>query len=608
MDCCSGRMVRSPGPIRPVLAALLALLVVLGQGAMAANTPVIQAPAPAARFALSANSLGTDLIKGAAQPTPPLTNERSAVSAGSFSVGKVHVLGVPVIAVAVPVLKGSQGLDAQARAALIEANLQLLYAPEVFCNQTERLSEGLLAQRAPGHSEAACQSDPWGISGDPNALRIVTRIGEGGQPVLEAEVPGRSQPLPLLTVTDADARVHGLPAPELAQRWARLLQQRLQQARRELEPGRVFVRLRQLALLEALVFAVLVLLVWCWTRTRRWLKSLLDVQLDHPSSALQLRLQLVMVLRRGLFLSVLVGVMVMVALAVMAVPGQLTLGLTLLLQPGRALLKVVAIGLVMLASRMLVALLLRQWATDARVPVVERARREQRYRSLHHILNRLIELAGIVVVAIWIVADVPGVRALSSQVLLVGGALLGALAIVFQGLLRDFVAGLVVFLEDRYAIGDWIEVDRDEGEVLDVGILSTQLRTLDQRVVVVQHSAAQRVVNHTKIRSGCVVRVTLAHPVASVPAALAVVQQVLDDLAADASWGPELLEPPRLLGVQDLLPSGVVLSMQLVTMAGTQWRVRRELLRRIAEALQSAGIALAHWPELPAPASPTPGS
>ena len=589
-------MVPAPRLLRVLLAVVLALLVAVAQGAVAA-VPT-----------LSATSLGTDLIKGATQPSPPLSSERSAVSAGSFSVSKVHVLGVPVIAVAVPVLKGSQGLDAQVRARLIEANLQLLYAPEVFCNQTERLSEALLAQQAPGSAEAACQNDPWGISGDPASLRITTRLGEGGQPVLEAVVPGRVQPLPLLTVTDADARVHGLPAPELAERWANLLQQRLQQARRELEPGSVFGRLRRLALLEALVFAVLVLLVWCWTRTRRWLKSLLDVQLDHPSSVLQLRLQLVMVLRRALFLSVLVGVMVMVALAVMAVPGQLTLGLTLLLQPGRALLKVMAIGLVMLAGRMLVALLLRQWATDARVPLAERARREQRYRSLHHILNRLLELAAIVVVAIWIVADVPGVRALSSQVLLVGGALLGALAIVFQGLLRDFVAGLVVLLEDRYAIGDWIEVDGDEGEVLDVDILSTQLRTLDQRVVVVQHSAAQRLVNHTKIRSGCVVRITLAHPVHAIPEALAAVQHVLDALAADGEWGPLLLEPPRLLGVQDLLPAGVVLSMQLVTVAGAQWRLRRALLRRIAEALQTAGIPLAHWPELPLPGHSTPGS
>lgn len=599
MGCCLAAMVLLRGPIRCLIVGLLALLLALAGVAAPLPAPVPVPTAPSALPSLSATGLGTDLLKGATQPPSPLSSERSAVSAGSFSVGKVHVLGVPVLAVAVPVLKGSQGLDAQARARLIEANLQLLYAPEVFCNQTERISEALLAQRAEAPLESACQFDPWGISGDPAALRIVTRIGEGGQPVLEAEVPGRSQPLPLLTVTDADARVHGVAAPVLARRWAQRLEQRLLQARRELEPGSLFARLQRLVLLEALVFGVLLLLVWGWTRTRRWLKTLLDVQLARPSAALQLRLQLVMVLRRGLFLAVLVGVIAMVALAVMAVPGQLTLGLTLLLQPGRALLKVLAIGLVMLASRMLVALLLRQWATDARVPVAERARREQRYRSLHHILNRLIELAAIGVVAIWIVVDLPGVRALSSQVLLVGGALLGALAIVFQGLLRDFVAGLVVLLEDRYAIGDWIEVNGDEGEVLDVDILSTQLRTLDQRVVVVQHAAAQRLVNHTKIRSGSVVRVTLAHPVASIPHALAVVQQVLDGLAADPGWGPQLLEPPRLLGVQDLLPTGVVLSMQLITVAGEQWRLRRELLRRTAEALHGAAIPLAHWPEWP---------
>ena len=582
------------------------LVVALLLGLVLGLLPAAGAPGPG--LSLGSTSLGSDLIKGVTKSPEVLSDERSAVSAGSFSVGKVRVLGVPVIAVAVPVLKGSEGLDAQARARLIEGNLRLLYAPEVFCSQTEQLSEFLMEQQTPGSSAGVCRGDPWEIGADPNALRITTRLSDNGQPVLEALLPGRDKSLPLLTVTDADAQLHGLPPAQLAERWADLLQRRVRHARSELEPGSVFARLRRLVLLEALVFAVLVLLVWSWSRTRCWLKRLLEEQLDHPSSALNVRLQLVMVLRRGLFLSVLVGVMVMVALAVMAVPGQLTLGLTLLQQPGRALLKVIAIGLVLVASRMLVALLLRQWATDAQVPLEERARREQRYRSLHHILNRLIELAGIVIVAIWIVMDVPGVRGLSSQVLLVGGAVLGALAIVFQGLLRDFVAGLVVLLEDRYAIGDWIEIDGEQGEVLDVGVLSTQLRTLDQRVVVVQHSAAQQVVNHTKIRSGTVVRITLAHPVRSIPEALGVVQTVLDGLVADPAWGPQLLEAPRLLGVQDLLPTGVVLSMQLITVAGTQWRVRRELLRRIADALQAAAIPLAHLPELALAAQPTAGS
>ncbi len=584
-----------------VVALLLGLLLAAGPHALAAGSG-------GAGLSLSSTSLGSDLIKGVTKSPEVLSDERSAVSAGSFSVGKVRVLGVPVIAVAVPVLKGSEGLDAQARARLIEGNLRLLYAPEVFCSQTEQLSELLLEQQSPGSAAGVCRSDPWGIGNDASALRITTRLSDNGQPVLEALLPGRDKSLPLLTVTDADAQLHGRPPVQLAERWADLLQRRLRHARSELEPGSVFARLRRLVLLEALVFAVLVLLVWSWSRTRCWLKRLLEEQLDHPSSALNLRVQLVMVLRRGLFLSVLVGVMVMVALAVMAVPGQLTLGLTLLQQPGRALLKVIAIGLVLVASRMLVALLLRQWATDAQVPLEERARREQRYRSLHHILNRLIELAGIVIVALWILVDVPGVRGLSSQVLLVGGALLGALAIVFQGLLRDFVAGLVVLLEDRYAIGDWIELDGEEGDVLDVGVLSSQLRTLDQRVVVVQHSAAQQVVNHTKIRSGTVVRVSLAHPVRSIPEALGVVQSVLDGLLADPAWGPLLLEPPQLLGVQDLLPSGVVLSMQLITEAGCQWRVRRELLRRVADALQASAIPLAHWPELAFTAQSTAGS
>ena len=59
------------------------------------------------------------------------------------------------------------------------------------------------------------------------------------------------------------------------------------------------------------------------------------------------------------------------------------------------------------------------------------------------------------------------------SLLLAGGALLSALAFVFQVLLRDVSAALVMLLENRYAIGDWIEVGGIEREVVEMGLFST---------------------------------------------------------------------------------------------------------------------------------------
>lgn len=141
--------------------------------------------------------------------------------------------------------------------------------------------------------------------------------------------------------------------------------------------------------------------------------------------------------------------------------------------------------------------------------LAERWRRDQRYRSLLVVLQRLANLLGAAIGAAWIVVGIPLLSELSSNALLAGGAVLGALALVFQGMLRDFIAGLVALVDDRYAIGDLVEIGGLQGEVLDVGVLSTEVRTVDQKVVVMPNSGCDRIVNHTKQRSGA--EVTLLH-------------------------------------------------------------------------------------------------
>jgi small conductance mechanosensitive channel len=162
------------------------------------------------------------------------------------------------------------------------------------------------------------------------------------------------------------------------------------------------------------------------------------------------------------------------------------------------------------------------------------------------VLRRLVNLACLLLFALWTVLGIPVLRDLSSNAVLASGAVLGALALVFQGLLRDFVAGLVLLLDDRYAIGDVVEIGGRTGEVVDVGVLSTELR------------------------SGAEVTLLLPRSIADLPGALALISDELAAFGADPRWAPKLLEPPRLLGIE----------------AGQQGEARRALLGRLVERLQ----------------------
>ncbi|MBW4529691.1 MAG: mechanosensitive ion channel family protein [Aphanothece saxicola GSE-SYN-MK-01-06B] len=536
-----------------------------------------------------------------ASAAPVSPDDRNAVvAAGSFELAKVRILGVPAITVASPVV-GSQGdaPNAQRRAEVIEGNLRLLYNPEHLCSESEQIAEWVLI-RVLGGSGGACEPSPLqGVTGSaPERLVVERRQLPGGDVVLEARVPERSEPLPLLTVTRADASLNGISAMDLGERWQQRLQSRLRHARQVMQPADMRRRWQITLTVQLALALVTAATLWLWRRNRHHCSGLIRRRSSSPDRALEQRLQFHQVIGLVLLLLVLLQLMVMLALGVMAVPGKVPLGLQLLLQPVHSVIKLLLVGLAGLLARSLATFLLHQWADGARVPVEEQARREQRHRSLLRVSHRLIDLACILVAAGWILVDIPGIRAASSSLLLAGGALLGGLALVFQGLLRDFVAGLAVLIEDRYAIGDWVEIGGLEGDVVDVGVLSTQLHCLDHRVAVVQNSAFDRVVNHTKLRSGEEVKLLISHRCTAIGQALAVVAEELAAFHADLTWGPRLLAPPLLRGVSATGPLGITVSALLTTVAGEQWACSRELQGRLVARFQREGIPLADGLEL----------
>ncbi|MCX5956403.1 MAG: mechanosensitive ion channel [Cyanobacteria bacterium] len=595
------------------------------------------------------------------QASAPRPQEAGEVrDSGSFHRAKVRILGIPVLTVASPVVTGSAGPDARQRAQVIEGNLELLYRAQEVCTEAESLGEFILDQFFLRSGKRTCDSNQLGLLGDPGGLKVEVAAGSGGPPVLQARVPGRDLPLPLLIVTDDDARLNGTTPQRLAERWRPLLEQRLRFARHLLETGVLRRRFRTMAVLELVLGCLLFAGLGLWSLVKRQLGRL-ELQetlalaasqpgsppapasavlaanpaglsdrtaqghagaagvpttasgakgpplaasgprhsfatADHHHRKRNLLIPALHLLSRTLLAAVLLLLPLMVGVAVLAVPGQIPLAIDLLLQPFGVVGKLLLGWLLAQLLLAVLAALLSQWNGNPSLTPERRARRNQRYRSLQRVAKRLVHLACIALVALWVLVDIPGVRDLSSHALIASGALLGALALVFQDLLRDVVAGLTVLLEDRYAIGDQITVGDLSGEVIDVALLSTELRSPDQRVIVMPNSQCKQVVNATKLRSGQELRLTLAHGSADPRRALTVIEQAASALAADPAWGAELLEPPRLLGLRQVSPEGLEVALLVVTRAGRQGGVERELLLRLVEALQAADIPLAERP------------
>ena len=519
-----------------------------------------------------------DLVPlGAPKPSAATGADANTTFEGKFELAKVRIQGIPVISVASPVtIDGRPVIHASSRASVIEGNLRALYDPNQICSFSERVSEWLLDQVLRGDSRVCAAFQRYGLerSGAPISLEVVRE--SNGLYQLAARLPGRVNPFPLLTVTKADAEINGARELALAQVW------------------------RLLLVLELLLAGLTAATVFLWNRMRQRIARLQrelreQRRADHR---VELRLHVEQALAIAVLLLLICEAVLMLGLGVMAIPGQVPLGIELLLQPSYALGKFLVVTAVTLLLRGLTTFLLSQWALDVDVAQHELARRQQRYRSLVRVCHRLINVLGVLGVGLWILLDIPGVRSTSVSLVLAGGALLGALALVFQGLLRDFTAGLVMLLEDRYAIGDWIEVDDHEGEVIDVGLFSTQVRCLDQRVHILNNALIQQLRNHTKLRSGSLVTLLISHRQQDLETVFEVLSEEIDAFRRDPIWSARLIGEPVLRGVKRSTALGVHMQVLLITRVGEQWATEREFQRRALQALHRRGVQIADGLEL----------
>lgn len=199
---------------------------------------------------------------------------------------------------------------------------------------------------------------------------------------------------------------------------------------------------------------------------------------------------------------------------------------------------------------------------------------------------------GVLWVLTCLIALIIGLGILGVRIgpILTGAGLVGlAFSLASQSLIQDFINGFLILLEDQYGVGDVIMVEHTWGFVEAMNLRITQLRNEEGRLITIPNSKIGIVQNLSKEWS----RVDLMIPVAltaDLNAALITVEQVANTLCQDAIWGHLILEPPLLLGVDQLDHVGATIRIWIKTQPLKQWDVAREYRRRLKLAFEEAGI------------------
>ncbi|MFC4000266.1 mechanosensitive ion channel family protein [Prauserella oleivorans] len=228
---------------------------------------------------------------------------------------------------------------------------------------------------------------------------------------------------------------------------------------------------------------------------------------------------------------------------------------------------------------------LRERAPEVLGPVVLE-RRRQRAKTIGSVLK---SVTTVVVYGMAFVL-VLGELGINLAPILASAGIVGvAIGFGAQNLVRDFLSGIFMMLEDQYGVGDVVDVGEAVGTIEAVGLRITTLRDLNGTVWYVRNGEVLRVGNFSQGYAVGVVDIPLSYD-ADVTKATALLEEVAAEAAQRPAVAPDVLEPPEVLGVENVTPEAVHLRVTVKVRPGRQWSVQRALRAEIMSAFERAGF------------------
>jgi small conductance mechanosensitive channel len=222
----------------------------------------------------------------------------------------------------------------------------------------------------------------------------------------------------------------------------------------------------------------------------------------------------------------------------------------------------------------------------ARTGEIPSLRRVQRAETVGALLKSMASFG------IWILAGLMALGTLGVNLgpLIAGAGIVGvAVGFGSQNLVRDFISGIFMLMEDQYGVGDVVDAGPATGTVEGVGLRTTRLRDVSGTLWHIPNGEIRRVGNRSQGWARALVDVEVAYST-DLDDATRTIERVAHQLYLDEQWAARILEQPEVWGVEELGPDGIRVRLVAKTRPLEQWKVARELRARLKVAFDQAGI------------------
>jgi moderate conductance mechanosensitive channel len=513
---------------------------------------------------------------------------------GPYLTAPIWLDGVALFRIATPASVTGDQMSVEARAQFIEAALAQLEALR------------------------GTQADS-GTLYDPKTLRVKVQP-DGAQAILLAADAHHSSPIPILTVTSVDAKYQRQPVGTLAQQWQTTLQSALVQGLDKRQPETLARNLRDLwhaAIVFALITAALIVLLLSLRKREALLAEQVEAderavdeaqargeESETASASGRLRfmglairaadpamnLAIIRSTRSLVIWAIILLWFGALVWALSLFPQTTPLGEIIFHRATRIAFTWIAAALLVRIVAIGVGQFARSYRSRTRGRGEENARRLLRVPT---VARTVVAIATFVVFFVAILTTLSLLGISTSSVLTIGGLVALAVSLAAQNLVRDFLNGFLVLVEDQYVVGDYIVVGNRSGIVEHMSLRSVQLRDIAGNLVTIPNSLATEVVNCSRNWSRVDYRIAVEAG-ADIERAIGILRRTVDELAADRGWRGAITatEAVEWIGIDALSAAGIVLRASVKTAPLRQFEVKREINARMVEALREAGIGL----------------
>lgn len=212
---------------------------------------------------------------------------------------------------------------------------------------------------------------------------------------------------------------------------------------------------------------------------------------------------------------------------------------------------------------------------------------EKRIRTLTALLQSVIRYAIYFIGGVLILQEFR----IDTTSIVAGAGIIGlALGVGAQSLIKDFITGFFIVLEDQYAVGDYITCGDMSGTVEDIGFRATKLRDFSGVLHFIPHGAITKVSNYTRGQMQAVVNIPVSYE-ADLPTVLKLLNVAAEDIGRELV---EVLDGPTVLGVVEFRTTELLVRIVAKTVPLEQWKVERALRYKIQTLFVEANIPGPH--------------